>query len=104
ERAQPRPERRYREVRQAEQSRHGSQVADHRVDLLRPDHGDRDDGRLGANRGRDKPAPAEPPQTVAISEALARAPRPLRKDQDELVALEEAPRVVGVADRLARAT
>src|SRR5690348_5465067 len=101
QRPKPRPERRHREVRQPKEARHRPQVADHRVDLLRADDGDGHDRRLRANRSGHKATPAEATQAVTLLEALARAARAFGEYEDQLVALQQPPRVVRVSDRLA---
>src|SRR5205807_8095242 len=57
--------------------------------------------RSRPNRGRDKPTATEAAKPVAVLEALTGAARALRKNQNQLVALEQAARVVGMADGLA---
>src|SRR4029077_7059234 len=90
------------EIRHAEQPRERPHVRDHRVDLLRPDDRDRNDRSLGADRGRDETAAAEAAEPVAVFEALAGATRALGKDEDELIPLEQATRIVRMPDRLTR--
>ena len=102
QRPEPRPERSDRKVGKPKQLRDGGEVGDHRIDLFGADHGDGDDRGPRPDRRGDEPAPAEPPQAVAVLEALARAAHTLRKDKHELITLEQPPRVVGMPDRLSR--
>ncbi len=78
------------------------QVADHRVDLLRADHRDRDDRRPSPDRGGHEPSASEAAQSISLVEAFAGAARALGKDEHELIALEQPARVVGMPDGLPR--
>src|SRR3979411_1110432 len=104
QRSQPRPERRHREVWKAEEPGHRGKVRDHRVDLFGADHRDRDDGRTRPDRGGDKASTTKAPQAVAILKVFPGPSNAFRKDEHELVALEQSARVVGMANRLTRPT
>ncbi|VXC21528.1 hypothetical protein NOCARDAX2BIS_480023 [Nocardioides sp. AX2bis] len=84
ERPEPREERGDRDVRQAQQPGQGRDVADHRVDLLRADHRERDDRDARAQRGRDEAAAPEALQLVALGVRLADALEALRPHADQL--------------------
>src|SRR6185369_10193894 len=69
---------------------------------LRADDRDGDDRRPRPDGGGDETAASEAAQAVAVLELLARALHALGKDEHQLVALEQSPRVVRMADRLTR--
>ena len=96
ERAEQRPGRGDRRIRQAEQSGQCRHVADDRVGLLGADDRARDDRRPGPQGGRDEPAPPEPLKLVPLAERLADPLETLRPDADHLAAREQ-PLGVGVA-------
>ncbi len=102
QRAEQREERRHREVRQAQHPREELDVADLRIDLLGADDRHRDDRHPGPQRRLDEPAPAEALQLVARRERLSDALEPFRPYADELPLAEQAFRVGGAGQRLAR--